>query len=89
MHTTIEILGALIARQQTGAGRIVDVSIHGAATQWSMFPTTADLTSACYTMYETADGQWLAPCARLALGQPAGQCAPDVALRARDLRTDR
>ena len=25
-----------------------------------MFPTTADLASACYTMYETADGQWLA-----------------------------
>ena len=60
MRTAIEILGALIARQQTGAGRIVDVSIHGAATQWSMFPTTADLASACYTMYETADGQWLA-----------------------------
>jgi alpha-methylacyl-CoA racemase len=60
MHAAIEILGALIARQQTGAGRIVDVSIHGAATQWSMFPTTADLMSACYTIYETADGQWLA-----------------------------
>jgi crotonobetainyl-CoA:carnitine CoA-transferase CaiB-like acyl-CoA transferase len=25
-----------------------------------MFPTTADLASACYTLYETADGQWLA-----------------------------
>jgi len=60
MQTAIGILGALIARQQTGAGRIVDVSIHGAAAAWSMFPTTADLASACYTLYETADGQWLA-----------------------------
>src|SRR2546427_263358 len=50
------VLDALAARSDV----IVDVSIHGAATQWSMFPTTADLASACYTMYETADGQWLA-----------------------------
>src|SRR5439155_16081034 len=28
--------------------------------QWSMFPTTADLEGACYTIYETADRQWLA-----------------------------
>ena len=25
-----------------------------------MFPTTADLASACYNLYETADGEWLA-----------------------------
>jgi crotonobetainyl-CoA:carnitine CoA-transferase CaiB-like acyl-CoA transferase len=38
----------------------VDVSIHEAAMAWSMFPTTGDLANACYTIYETADGQWLA-----------------------------
>jgi len=27
---------------------------------WSMFPTTGDLANACYTVYETADGHWLA-----------------------------
>ena len=25
-----------------------------------MFPTTGDLANACYTIYETADGEWLA-----------------------------
>jgi len=36
------------------------VPIHDAALAWSMFPTTGDLESACYTIYETADGEWLA-----------------------------
>jgi alpha-methylacyl-CoA racemase len=60
MQTAIRILAALIQRQRTGDGDIVDVPIHDAALAWSMFPTTADLESACYSMYETADGQWLA-----------------------------
>jgi len=60
MQTAIGVLAALIARQQTGIGSIVDVSIHGAAARWSMFPTTGDLASACYTLYETSDGEWLA-----------------------------
>jgi crotonobetainyl-CoA:carnitine CoA-transferase CaiB-like acyl-CoA transferase len=60
MQAAILILAALIARQQTGAGSVVDVPIHGAADRWSMFPTTADLASACYMLYETADGEWLA-----------------------------
>src|SRR5215510_7775411 len=33
---------------------------HEAALDWSMFPTTADIASGCYNVYETADGQWLA-----------------------------
>jgi crotonobetainyl-CoA:carnitine CoA-transferase CaiB-like acyl-CoA transferase len=60
MQTAIGILAALIQRDRTGAGSFVDVSIHEAAMAWSMFPTTGDLASACYTVYETADGQWLA-----------------------------
>jgi crotonobetainyl-CoA:carnitine CoA-transferase CaiB-like acyl-CoA transferase len=39
---------------------VVDVSIHQAALAWSMFPITADLASACYNVYETSDGRWLA-----------------------------
>jgi len=60
MQTAIAILAALLDRQHTGSGSVVDVSIQKAAHAWSMFPTTADLASACYTLYETADGHWLA-----------------------------
>ena len=60
MQTAIAILAALLQRQQTGIGSVVDVPIHHAALAWSMFPSTADLESACYTIYETADGEWLA-----------------------------
>jgi crotonobetainyl-CoA:carnitine CoA-transferase CaiB-like acyl-CoA transferase len=60
MQTALGILAALIQRDRTGAGSFVDVSIHEAAMAWSMFPTTGDLASACYTVYETADAQWLA-----------------------------
>src|SRR6185436_623337 len=27
---------------------------------WSMFPETGELANACYNVYETADGEWLA-----------------------------
>jgi len=60
MQTAIGILAALLLRARTGAGSVVDVSIHEAAMAWSMFPSTSDLANACYTVYETADGQWLA-----------------------------
>jgi alpha-methylacyl-CoA racemase len=60
MQTALRILAALIERTRTGNGSRVDVSIHEAAMAWSMFPTTGDLANACYTVYETADGQWLA-----------------------------
>jgi alpha-methylacyl-CoA racemase len=60
MQTALRILAALIQRDRTGAGSCVDVSIHEAAMAWSMFPTTGDLANACYTIYETADGEWLA-----------------------------
>jgi alpha-methylacyl-CoA racemase len=60
MEAALAILGALIERQRTGVGCSLDLSILGAARAWSLFPATADLESACYTMYETSDGRWLA-----------------------------
>ncbi|MBI3490613.1 MAG: CoA transferase [Acidobacteria bacterium] len=60
MQAAIGILAALVLRGRTGVGGVVDVSIHEAALAWSMFPSTNDLSSACYALYETADGQWLA-----------------------------
>jgi crotonobetainyl-CoA:carnitine CoA-transferase CaiB-like acyl-CoA transferase len=54
------VVAALFERTRTGFGSVVDVSIHRAALEWSMFPATADLAGACYNIYETADGQWLA-----------------------------
>jgi crotonobetainyl-CoA:carnitine CoA-transferase CaiB-like acyl-CoA transferase len=60
MHTAIGILAALLQRARTGAGSVVDVSIHEAALAWTIFPSTGDLANACYNVYETADGHWLA-----------------------------
>jgi alpha-methylacyl-CoA racemase len=60
MRAAINILAALFARQATGAGAVVETPIQEAAHAWAMFPDTADLASACYTLYETADRQWLA-----------------------------
>jgi alpha-methylacyl-CoA racemase len=59
-QTAIGVLAALFQRARTGVGSFVDVSIHDAALAWTMFPSTDNLASACYNLYETADGQWLA-----------------------------
>jgi len=59
-QAAIRILAALLLRDRTGTGSVVDVSIYDAAMAWAMFPTTAELANACYTNYETSDGQWLA-----------------------------
>jgi len=59
-QAAIGILAALFQRQRNGTGSVVDVSIHEAAMAWTMFPSTATLANACYNLYETADGQWLA-----------------------------
>jgi crotonobetainyl-CoA:carnitine CoA-transferase CaiB-like acyl-CoA transferase len=60
MQTALRILAALLQRGRTGEGAALDVSIHEAAMAWSMCPTTGDLANACYTVYETGDGHWLA-----------------------------
>jgi alpha-methylacyl-CoA racemase len=60
MQTAVGILAALLQQARTGVGSIVDVSIHEAAMAWAMFPSTSDLVNACYNLYETSDGQWLA-----------------------------
>ena len=59
-QAALGIVAALFARSRTGEGSTIEVSIHEAAMAWSMFPTTADLAQACYNVYETADGRWLA-----------------------------
>ena len=60
MTAAMRILAALIERQRSGRGSVVDVSIHDSAIAWAMFPTTGDLAGACYNIYETADGEYLA-----------------------------
>jgi len=60
MQAAIAILAALVERARTGQGATIDVSIAGAARAWALFPTTADLASPCYQIYEAADGRWLA-----------------------------
>ena len=60
MQAAIRILAALVQRGRTGEGAVVDVSIHDAAIAWSTFPDTGELANACYNLYETADGEWLA-----------------------------
>jgi alpha-methylacyl-CoA racemase len=59
-QAALGIVAALLQRTRTGVGSLVDVSIHEAALAWSLFPTTTELASARYNVYETADGQWLA-----------------------------
>ena len=60
MQAATRIAAALFERSRTGVGSTIVVSIHEAALDWSMFPTTGDLASGCYNVYETADGEWLA-----------------------------
>ncbi len=60
MQTTIAILAAIVERERTGVGAAIDVPLSEAACEWTIFPSTSDFDSACYTLYETADGAWLA-----------------------------
>jgi alpha-methylacyl-CoA racemase len=59
-QAALAIVAALVERGRTGTGRAIDISIHDAARAWAMFPTTSDLAQACYNVYQTADGRWLA-----------------------------
>ena len=75
MNGAAGILAALYARERTGEGVAVDVSIHESALAWLMFPAARDLVSgsgedarnlpieglhACYNIYRTADDRYLA-----------------------------
>jgi crotonobetainyl-CoA:carnitine CoA-transferase CaiB-like acyl-CoA transferase len=59
-QAALAIVAALVERSRTGTGSTIDISIHEAAAAWAVFPTTDDLAQACYNIYETADGKWLA-----------------------------
>ncbi len=59
-QAAIAILAALFERQRTGTGRAVDITLEAAAEAWTLFPTGRELESACYMLYEAADGEWLA-----------------------------
>jgi alpha-methylacyl-CoA racemase len=59
-QAALAIVAALFERSRSGTGSAIDISIHRAALAWSIVPTTGDLAQACYNIYETADGQWLA-----------------------------
>lgn len=77
MSAVIGILAALFARERTGEGATVDISMHDAALYWVMLPAARDLVSgaesaddelptfgghACYNVFPTKDGE------RVALG---------------------
>jgi alpha-methylacyl-CoA racemase len=75
MQAVSGILLALLARHQTGEGRHVDVSMYAGVTSLLTIPLAAWNTTgrepmpgnevlsgryACYNLYQTADGRWLA-----------------------------
>ena len=76
IDSTAGILAALYQRERTGRGAAVEVAIHEAALAWLLFPAAKDLMAAdappsegrlpiygrdaCYNVYETADGRYLA-----------------------------
>ncbi len=75
MNAAAGILAALYQRERTGTGAAVDVAIHEAALSWLMFPAARWLVEggdrdprdlpiggrdACYNIYQTADGQYVA-----------------------------
>lgn len=75
MNGAAGILAALYQRERTGQGAAVDVSIHESALMWLLFPAARQLVggaesdprelpidgrNACYNVYETADGEYLA-----------------------------
>jgi crotonobetainyl-CoA:carnitine CoA-transferase CaiB-like acyl-CoA transferase len=75
MQSVMGILLALVARQQTGEGRHVDVSMYAGVTSLLTIPLAAwhangrepvagqEILSgryACYNLYQAADGRWLA-----------------------------
>lgn len=60
MQTAVAIVAALLRRERTGSGAAIDVPLSDAAREWAAFPSTDDFESACYALYETSDGRWIA-----------------------------
>lgn len=75
MSAVVAVLSALLARERTGTGAALDVSMHESALYWVMLPGAADLIDgggrmagelptfgdhACYNVYETRDGRQVA-----------------------------
>jgi len=96
-QAALAIVAALVERSRTGVGQAIDISIHEAARAWAIFPSTGDLAQACYNVYETGDGRWLALgaletkfwngfCDRL--GVPATATTDDIRARVRTRSRD-
>lgn len=75
MSAVIAMLAALFARERTGVGATLDLSMHDAALFWVMLPGARDLIDggtravgelptfgdhACYNVYESSDGRQVA-----------------------------
>lgn len=75
MSAVIAILAALFARERSGEGAALDLSMHDAALFWVMLPGARDLIDggaravgelptfgdhACYNVYESSDGRQVA-----------------------------
>jgi crotonobetainyl-CoA:carnitine CoA-transferase CaiB-like acyl-CoA transferase len=75
MSAVIGILAALFARERTGAGATLDISMHEASLYWAMVPAARELVDgggaasgelptfgdhACYNVYRTRDGEAIA-----------------------------
>lgn len=75
MSAVVAVLAALFARERSGEGATLDLSMHDAALYWVMLPGACDLIEgganatgelptygdhACYNVYETRDGRQVA-----------------------------
>lgn len=75
MSAVTAVLAALFARERTGSGAALDLSMHDAALFWVMLPGALDLIDggeraagelptfgdhACYNVYESSDGRQVA-----------------------------
>jgi crotonobetainyl-CoA:carnitine CoA-transferase CaiB-like acyl-CoA transferase len=73
LMAVIGILCAVIARQQTGRGQMVDIAMLDGAALWNVYPVLLHLLGqtpgrgrtqltghhACYSVYETSDGRYV------------------------------
>jgi alpha-methylacyl-CoA racemase len=75
MSAVVAVLAALFARERSGEGASLDISMHESALYWVMLPGARDLMDeghapvgelptfgihACYNVYETRDGRQIA-----------------------------